>query len=549
MTTARISRAVRFIACALVFALILAANAPGGAALVRPLEQLREPSAPSAPEEPGDHTFPNCRLGMTAWEDQMDQFDIVSTLNAGLYVDFWMDVPAPGPAEAEYVRMITLSQDRGASSECGPDYGYSVLPLLEDHQMGWFVDNSPGSLWIVGNEVDRIGQHALCPQQYAEAYHDVYYFIKGRDPAAQVAVAGLVEVTPGRMQYLDIVWDSYLAKYGEPMPVDVWTMHIYILSETGLWDAHVALGTDRSLRIPYSDICDDENSYCQAEHDDIGLFEDQVRLMRQWMKQHGQQQKPLLLTEFGLLKPYHYDDGICPANTTTCPPEGVPGCFCDENGETFHPARVATFLQLVLDYLLHASDPDLGHPFDEYRLVQQSLWYSLSTVAPTDVGHASNLVDPAAGYARTVPGESWEGLAKAIAPAPNLLVTDVPGATGRAWLPGGPGTAKLSAVVMNNGNIAPDQTVVVTFYSDQNLRNPIGSTTLSGLAGCARRAVVVEALATSPTWGVGLHQFWVKVDSANSLDEVHETDNVGTGTVEIGLVRSTLPLVFRGFTP
>ena len=546
MSTVRMSRAARFTEFALVLTMILAVNTPGGAALVRPLEQPREGPAPSAPEEPESHTFPNCRLGVAAWEYQMDQFDIVSTLNAGLYMDFWMDVPAPGPAEAEYVRMVSLSQDRGGSNECGPDYGYSIFPRLEDRQLGWFVDSSPGSLWIVGNEVDRIGQHDMCPQQYAQAYHDVYHFIKGRDPTAQVAVSGLVEVTPGRMQYLDIVWDAYLAKYGEPMPVDVWTMHIYVLSETGLGDALIALGTDPGLRIPYNNICSDPNSYCHAEHDDIDLFAEQVVRMRQWMKQHGQQERPLLLTEFGLLKPYNYY-GVCSA--TTCPPGGVDGCFCDENRETFHPARVAEFHEAVQDYLLHASDPNLGHPFDEYRLVQQSLWYSLATDGPADVGHASNLVDPDAGYACTVPGESWEDVAKAIPPTPNLLVTGVPGATGHAMGAGGPGTAKLSAVVMNNGNIASDQTVVVTFYSDRWLRNPVGTTTLlGGLGGCARREVVVEAWATSPTWGPGVHQFWVKVDSSNALDEAHETDNVGTGTVEIGLVRAILPLVLRGFT-
>jgi hypothetical protein len=270
--------------------------------------------------------------------------------------------------------------------------------------------------------------------------------------------------------------------------------------------------------------------------------------MRQWMKRHAQRERPLLLTEFGLLKPFHYY-GTCPATTTTCPPGGIDGCFCDENRETFHPARVADFLRAVQNYLLHTRDSDLGHPYDEHRLVQQSLWYSLATGAPTDGGHASNLVDPDARYALTTPGESWEDLVKATAPAPNLLVTDVPAATGHAWHPGSPGTATLSVVVVNNGNIAPQEAVVVTFYSDPLLSHAVGSTMLRGLAGCARRAMVVKAWATSPTWSLGSHQFWVKVDSSNSLDEVHESDNVGTATVKISLVRAILPLAFRLSAP
>ena len=57
-------------------------------------------------------------------------------------------------------------------------------------------------------------------------------------------------------------------------------------------------------------------------------------------------------------------------------------------------------------------------------------------------------------------------------------------------------------------------------------------------------------LGDEPRLDLGVHQFWVKVDSTNAVDEVHETDNVGTGTVEVTmLVRYVLPLTFRLFTP
>ena len=65
-------------------------------------------------------------------------------------------------------------------------------------------------------------------------------------------------------------------------------------------------------------------------------------MMRTWMKNHGQQNKPLLLTEFGINLPYDYY-GTC--NSTMCPAEG---CFCDTNGETFYPARVATTFRALL---------------------------------------------------------------------------------------------------------------------------------------------------------------------------------------------------------
>jgi hypothetical protein len=150
----------------------------------------------------------------------------------------------------------------------------------------------------------------------------VYKFIKDRDPTAQVGTAGLSMATPGRLQYLDIVWDTFLALYGYPMPVDVWAIHIYILSEynpgIGPGDGKLALGTDPALaknwpvnNIPYSQQCPLDNIYCRAEHDNVDIFIEQIVAMRQWMKDHGQREKPLLLSEFGSLYPYVVEGGGC----------------------------------------------------------------------------------------------------------------------------------------------------------------------------------------------------------------------------------------------
>jgi hypothetical protein len=396
-------------------------------------------------------------------------------------------------------------------------------------------------LWIVGNEPDRrMAQDDLCPQQYAEAYHDVYHFIKDRDSTAQVAVTGLVEVTPGRMQYLDIVWDTYREKYGTTMPVDVWTMHNYILSETGEGDAHIALGTDPDLAIPFNSNCADPDSLCHAEHDDMDLFIEQVVMMREWMKEHGYQNKPLLLPEYSLLKPYHFF-GTCPPGTETCPPGGVPGCFCDENNETFHPRRVADFMEATFDYLTTASDTDLGYPADEYRLVQQWLWFSLA-VDPPAAGHCSNLMTTDT-YTLTLQGQRWQDYVAAIAPEVNLLPAQVPVVIAHASNGTDPVTVTLSAEVRNSGNIALTETVTVTFYSDEGLTTTIGSMAFSGLGGCARRAVVVTA--TWESLSTGTHPFWVKVDSTELVTETLETDNVASGMVLINPRQLFLPVVLR----
>ena len=405
------------------------------------------------------------------------------------------------------------------------------------------MDANPGALWIVGNEPDRVGQDGICPQQYAEAYHDAYEYIKGRDPTAQVAVAGLVQVTPGRMQYLDIVWNTYVQKYRARMPVDVWTMHIYVLSESGEGDAHIALGTDPNLAIPpaLDFICSDPLTLCHAEHDDVDLFIEQVERMRDWMEQHGEQNKPLILSEYSLLKPYHYY-GLC--SVEVCPPEGdPPGCFCDENKETFHPARVANFMTATFNYLMTATHPALGFPVDGHRLVQQWMWYSLATRGVTETAHASNLVDPNAAYTLTLQGQRWQDYVTAISPTVNLLPTRVPKVI--AFAAGGtdPVTVTLSAEVMNGGNIAVSGPVTVTFYSDEGLTVPIGSATFSDLGGCARRKAAVTTV-----WGslsTGTHPFWVEVDSQETIDETIETDNVMQGVVIVSPFGVLLPLIHR----
>ncbi len=518
-----------------VLALALTLEASGQAA------QVPEAAAHTATQS---DLFPNCRFGVAAFDGQLQAYDIVSNLGAGWYINFSTGLVPPSPAEAEFVQMIRTHQGpeaRGGTNTCGPSYPFTITPALTDTALGARVVANPGALWIVGNEPDRVSvQDDICPQQYAEAYHDTYHFIKGRDPTAQVAIAGLVQVSPGRLQYLDIVWDTYLAKYGTPMPVDVWTMHIYILSETGDGDAHVALGTNPALAIPFSFVCPDPNSICQAEHDKYSHFVSQVRQMRQWMKDHGQQNKPLIMTEYGILKPYNYY-GICPPGTTMCPSNGspIPGCFCDEYHETFHPQRVANYLSATFNYLMTATDPQLGYPADEYRLMQQWLWYSLKTEGPQDLAHASNLVTDT--YDFTIPGQRWHNYAAGISPTVNLLPAQVPWVVGHAESLTDPVTVTLLAAIVNNGNTTLTDVVAVTFYSNAAMTETIGAATLTGLGGCARRQAMVTT--TWKSLDTGAHTFWVKVDSTEALTETWETDNVASGIALVNPHHRFLPLV------
>ncbi len=495
-------------------------------------------------------SYPNCRFGVTAWGSQQRDLDLIPNFGVGIYQDFAArSATVSEMAGAEHVQMLRLSQNRpndpsnpnAPITTCGPDYGYTVNYPLDDGpgNLGTLVAARPGALWIVGNEPDRrIRQDDICPQQYAEAYHDIYHFIKERDPSAQIAVAGLVQVSPGRLQYLDIVLDTYLQRYGTTMPVDVWTMHIYIIPETGAGDAHIAVGTDPALAIPQSFDCDDPDSYCYAEHDDLDIFVHQVRMMRQWMRDNGYQNTPLVLTEFGILWPYHYygtcSDQVCPEN----PPVDY-GCFCDENLETFHPQRVADFAEATFDYLLSAKDQGLGYPPDAYRLVQQFVWYSVQT---DGTSHASNLVEfTDTSYSLTVPGQRWNQYVTALPEELNLFPSRVPTVVGRAPDGVSPVTVTLTVEVRNNGNAIVDQPVTVTFYRDSALEQPIGSSIITDIGGCSRGWAV--AMTTWDDLPTGSHRFWVRVDSTGVVDETDETDNVASGIVYINQPQLYLPLV------
>jgi hypothetical protein len=358
-----------------------------------------------------------------------------------------------------------------------------------------------------------------------------------------------------RAEYLNIMWDSYLALYGEPMPVDVWTMHIYILGETDNGDAHLAIGVDPDLAIPGSGNCSDPDTFCHAEHDRVDYFVEQVVRMREWMADHGQRDKPLLLTEFGILKPFHYpdeghpdSDGIC--SVTTCPsPPNEPDCFCDESNRTFNPSRVSVYLTSTLEYLRTAADATIGFPADEDRLVQQALWYRLATPEVAELGHASNLADPAQAepdgeWALTVVGQNWQDYARDIAPTVNLTATAVPSSTGYL-VSGADAVVTLRAGAINNGNVAVTGTVSVTFYADSGLTMPLGSATLPELPGCARREVLISFRTGWPGATAGTHPYWFRLNSPVSITESRDDDNIGSGTVHISGNSVMLPMALR----
>jgi hypothetical protein len=236
----------------------------------------------------------------------------------------WLMISDPViPPETIFWQMIRVREE-------GP------LPSRADIEAA--IDSTPGAGWIIGNEPDVIHQDNVTPQRYAEIYHNLYLFIKQRDPSALVAIGGVTQPTPLRRAYLDIVLDTYQERYGQPMPVDVWNVHAFILrEERGGWGVDIPPGMGDELAIRYE----------IGDHLDMGIFRQLIFEFRAWMAASGYGDRPLLVSEYGFLMPYEYG---------------------------FTEDQVAEFMTATFDFFRDAQGPT-GYPADNNRLVQWWQWF------------------------------------------------------------------------------------------------------------------------------------------------------------------------------
>lgn len=521
----------------------------------------------------------SCRYGVGYVPDFSQSLNWVPTLNAGWYINFNAQPWGPKVENAEFAPVVRVRQDRGPNGERLSTYSFN--PPLANYYLdgnnelreglGMLVGKNPGHFWIVGNEVDVDNpvQDNTFPQVYARAYHEAYHFIKGVDPTAKVVVAGLSMMTPGRLQYLSIVWDTYRATYGVDMPVDIWNMHLYILEERNpnntnqYGDGKIALGTDPALAklssMGSANVCPDPNApdtpqndprhdvHCRAEHDSVRIFRDQVIGMRQWMKDRGQQNKPLIISEFGLLYPYL--DGN---------PDGTCEFLQDENQRCFSPTRVTTYLNDTMAFMENTKDPNLGYAEDENRLVQQWLWYSIVT-EPEWSGGSSNLIvnnfnnyaagDPAA---LTMMGQAFQQRAAANLGSSNLAGGQALDVVSGLDMASNSASVDITASFRNSGTRSIVDPFTVTFYSDQAMTNVIGTATYNPanngvVAGCSWGGRNSDRVTIR--WNdlpVGTHNYWAKIDTGNAVAETSENDNVTTmGTVRIYAHHLNIPVVNR----
>jgi hypothetical protein len=439
-----------------------------------------------------------CRYGVnyatSAIGDNIANYNLAS-LNIGWYINYAASASAGLPTTIEHAAIISLDQpDKDVTA-------YTVNPSISTIRQ--LAADNPGKRWYIGNEPDRpIFQNDLEPLVYAMAYHDLYYEIKGVDPTAEVVAGTIVQATPVRLMYLDMVLDAYVQKYGEPFPADAWSIHGFILNEVrdGLPNSWGA-GIPRGVPVDYGEVLQID------DNDNFNLFVERVVRFRQWMAQRGYRHTPLFLSEFGILMPADYG---------------------------FDAARVNAFMNKTFAYLQNAEDPNLGYPYDGNKLVQRWAWYSVADALAFN------------GWLFSPTSKSLSPMGQNFAASTALAPEEIDFYPARLVSPpvyyqGAPATVTLQATIANSGNLqAASGPVKVRFYNSSNQQ--IGSDQTVTLRGCGDRATVSV---TWPNRGPGTHAYYVIVDGDGVVAETNETNNRADGLALVATEQVHLPLIRR----
>lgn len=452
---------------------------------------------------------PLCRFGANNSDAPITSFD-TAALRIGWYIDYQAAAAPAQPNGIKYAPLIHLQQTGPASYTYSPNGG----------GLQQAIAGNPGADWFIGNEPDRIDfQDDMEPAVYALAYHDLYTLIKTADPTAHIIAGSIVQPTPLRLQYLDKVLASYFTQFGQALPVDGWAIHNFILNEASCAhykDNAVCWGAD----IPPTIDAIDGLRIQVRDNDNFDLFKQQIVRFRQWMKSRGYGDKPVYLSEYGVLMPNIFS-----------PPDDFP------------PSRVNAFMNKTFDYLLNTTDPLTGDPADGYRLVQRLSWYSMSDNvnfngylfernSTTDPYHLSEMGSNYAAY--TAPLTTTADF------APVQLMTTPSAPLAKD----GKTTLTLKARIANSGNAATGQSAIVRFYD----KNPaqggvqIGTDQTVTLAGCGATADVTVQW---PNVVPASYQVYVNIDPGNTT-ETNKVNNVRNADVFFATTQLFLPFVSTG---
>lgn len=330
---------------ALAIAIIVVATMTllAGGLLAAPIA-TNSPTAPEPQATPASlYVSPNERIGVgLVWGvADITTYDMTK-IEAGWYADWAYRLNPPHPNGMDYQPLVPTG--RGSYP---PNWWWMAERIL----------NNRGQLWIVGNEPEARFMENYTPAEYAVIYHDVYHFIKSIDATAKVTIGGVIQPSPLRLQWLDMLWQAYQARYGAPLPLDAMNTHMQILNEVSCaydeyncWGAEIPAGITANYGITMT----------LADNASYDIFVDLLWDLRHWMNNRGLRDKPLIISEYGVLLPSDY---LCDG--------------CSEN-PALGDAIVASFMTRTFEFMLNTTDANIGMPADGNRLVQRWMWYTLN---------------------------------------------------------------------------------------------------------------------------------------------------------------------------
>ncbi len=467
-------------------------------------EALRQPQPLSQAD-----TTPLCRFGVNVSGNSstnISSFD-TNALRIGWYIDYIATTAPARPNGAEYAPVIRLAQDVVNNT-------YSYSP--NGDALTQAIAANPGADWFIGNEPDRrTFQDEMLPHLYARAYHDLYQLIKAADLTAHIFAGSIVQPTPLRLQYLDLILSSYSQQFGELMPVDGWAIHNFILNEASC--AHFPASQCWGAEIPPGINATQGLRLVVGDNDNFELFKQQIVRFRQWMQSRGYNEKPLYLSEYGVLMPNIFK-----------PPDDFP------------PSRVNAFMTKTFDYLLNTTDPITGNPHDNYRLVQRLSWYSTNDNVAFNgylfVRDAAN-----APYHLSTMGQNFATYTAALTQTTDLYPVQITADPPAPLVASGNVTFTLKAQIANSGNGTGAQTATVRFYD----KNPaaggiqIGQDQSVTLSGCGDNSAAVVQW---PNVAPGDYSVYVSVDPDAALGETNEQNNTRTKASFLLLISFSCPL-------
>ena len=335
--------------------------------------------------------------------DRLSDYRDISSLYAGWYVNWGVRLRPERPGGMEYMQMIRVNQDLIAGCPRGTTADRNICPYKTPASYSYHPTKeviiaaakaNPGSVWLIGNEMDRVDgigvwQDEMKPEIYAYAYHELYNIVKAADPTARVANGGVVQFTPSRTEYLNKVWNTYKAVYGVNMPVDIWNVHNFVGSEfcrkekiNGRQErVCYGMGIPPGSSINPNSKGEEKGAYVGEDwrHVYMPTFEKQIRDFRQWMRNHGEMNKPLIVTEYGVLY-----KALCTHDNPNMSYEQCVAAYGANYVNLENSEVVQDFMLETFNFFMTAKDPNLSG-VDGGRLVQRWAWYSLE-----DAGWAFN---------------------------------------------------------------------------------------------------------------------------------------------------------------